>query len=751
MAKLRLLFIVLFSFMVLGFTTAQVNFQVRDNITNSVLKEISLIGFDHFILYPNGLVHIDSLPLISEDSIIVFHPGYELAIFYKPYIELGTNIYLEALSSALDELIISVDRSEQNYTKSTGAISLQSNEAILKFDERVFASALNALPGVFIQSGTSNTHRLSIRGIGSRTPYSTNRIRAWLDDLPLTDGNGVTIIEDIDPEIISSVEVLKGPGATLYGSGPGGVLKINTTFRKTADFHNKVKLHTGSYGSIGLSVDSEWNIGNDKQLKVFASRYQSDGYRQNNNYKRNTFFLKGKKQINNTNINFILLYNYLFGQIPSSLNASDFEFLPKNAAQNWNDIEGYEAYHRISSNLTVQTVLGKNWSNNVGLSAGYKDPFELRPFNILDENAYFYSVHDHLKFYRKNLQVSMYLSIFMDHYKWKTFTIEERKPADLINAFKERKINSTGSIMANYHFTDNLIAEAGCSLNFIHYKLTDQTILEYGTDFYKYDPVFSPMLGINYNLFDEIYFYASARHGFSPPSIEESLLPDGEINTSLKPESGWMTEFGIKGKAIGHFNFDMSIYSMDIRNMLVTKRFSEENFYGINAGRVQYRGLEVRIEYKAFQEEENRNINLHLGSSFTKSINTFIDFIDDGRDQGGNELPGIPNFVFNNSFKINWKNKITFHFSDELIGEQFITDDNSIKYGPYHLSHFSIQGVLAKKDPWSLRFTSGIRNVFNEKYASMLLINAASFGENAPRYYYPGQARNWFVGLELRF
>jgi iron complex outermembrane receptor protein len=44
----------------------------------------------------------------------------------------------------------------------------------------------------------------------------------------------------------------------------------------------------------------------------------------------------------------------------------------------------------------------------------------------------------------------------------------------------------------------------------------------------------------------------------------------------------------------------------------------------------------------------------------------------------------------------------------------------------------------------------GINNVFNQSHASMILINAPSFGGTPPRYYYPGMPRNFYLTLLLK-
>ena len=50
-----------------------------------------------------------------------------------------------------------------------------------------------------------------------------------------------------------------------------------------------------------------------------------------------------------------------------------------------------------------------------------------------------------------------------------------------------------------------------------------------------------------------------------------------------------------------------------------------------------------------------------------------------------------------------------------------------------------------------MKFYGGIRNLFDAHYASMILINAPSFGGQPPRYYYPGTPRYFYLGLRFAF
>ncbi|MGK0390381.1 MAG: iron complex outermembrane receptor protein, partial [Maribacter sp.] len=83
-------------------------------------------------------------------------------------------------------------------------------------------SGMNTAPGIHIHSGSLNTNRITIRGIGNRSRFTTAKIRAYLDDIPLTSGVGETSLEDIDVDLLSSIKIVKGPNVSNYGSGLGG-------------------------------------------------------------------------------------------------------------------------------------------------------------------------------------------------------------------------------------------------------------------------------------------------------------------------------------------------------------------------------------------------------------------------------------------------------------------------------------------------------------------------------------------------
>ncbi|NNE26317.1 MAG: TonB-dependent receptor, partial [Saprospiraceae bacterium] len=74
-----------------------------------------------------------------------------------------------------------------------------------------------------------------------------------------------------------------------------------------------------------------------------------------------------------------------------------------------------------------------------------------------------------------------------------------------------------------------------------------------------------------------------------------------------------------------------------------------------------------------------------------------------------------------------------------------IDDQNFIENESYLLSSIQVFRNFYTRKKIAFQVSMGINNLFNVSYASMTAINARSFGNSLPRYYYPGRFRNFFV------
>ena len=131
-----------------------------------------------------------------------------------------------------------------------------------------------------------------------REIYSAQaRSEAYYEDIPLTNGSGETTIEDIELQGIARMEILKGPSSSLYGAGLGGSIQLIADKGLFNTQSNESDYTFGSYGLQKFWINT--NLGNKTNAaKITYSNTSSDGYRDNNELKRQTVTLASNHYIN---------------------------------------------------------------------------------------------------------------------------------------------------------------------------------------------------------------------------------------------------------------------------------------------------------------------------------------------------------------------------------------------------------------------------------------------------------------------
>ena len=605
---------------------------------------------------------------------------------------------------------------------------------------------------MFMASGTYSTNRLIIRGIGSRTPYSTNRIRAYFGDVPLTSGDGTTTIEDIDAADIGRIEVIRGPASAIYGSGLGGIVRIFPEYPDRHGLHSLLNTETGSFGALRNIVKTGFNNGRFSAGACFSNT-KSEGFRQNSRYSRNSLFVTSNLSSAKSNLSILLTYSDIAAQIPSSLDENTFRTHPEKAAGNWLAIKGNEKDRRLLAGLTFQHFFTRHLSNKLTLFSSLSRHDESRPFNILADHAFSAGFREMVEWRPGTARVHAGAEVYSENYNWQIFQTLAGTKGDLQNDNAENRSYINSFVHASHPLSQKLRAEAGLNFNILRYILRDRFDAGHPpAQSYTYKPVFSPYAGLNFQLTHAIFIYASAGHGFSAPSLEETLLPAGNINPDLKPEQGWNDELGSRGQILsGRLYYDLCLYNIHVSNLLVTRRLTEDTFMGINAGKTEHYGLEAWLKLNILASSDTVTRSLSVSSSLTLSKNRFLSFTDNGTDYSGKTLPGIPSAVLN--FDLSYKSPFGLrvftgiHFT----GGQYMNDLNSLRYGPYHTARLKLEWDFPRVSGFrNIGVYAGVQNLFNEKYASMILVNAPAFGTSPPRYFYPGEPRNFYAGVRFR-
>ncbi|MCU4173740.1 TonB-dependent receptor [Carboxylicivirga sp. N1Y90] len=643
----------------------------------------------------------------------------------------------------LDEITVNAPINVLSIKQWPGSVAGIDSLELTRGNSYILAQQLNKVPGVLMQQGTLSTNRITIRGIGSRTPYNSNRIKAYWGNIPLTDGDGVTSIEDISFNDIPALQVLKGPSSALYGAGLGGVILIDpwisTPSKNQINFQSEVANYTTFSNQLSANLKHQKGF-----TTISTSHLSSNGYRNNSKYKRYNISLKGKYFLGKNTLHYLYNYRYLNGQIPSSLDSTDFYNTPEKAAASWAAIRGYEEANRHIASLELATQINSKFYHSVALFSTFSNLDELRPFNQLDESKKSIGLRDQLSYSHHSLRLEAGFELMIENNNVNLYGVKESNDGQLLSEAKIKRqyVNIFG--LAEYTVQDKLLVQTALNINQTRYQHQD---LKTNTKLNHYYPfVFSPRMGLNYQLSLSSHLYAAAGHGFSTPSVEEAQMPDGSFNEAIKPEEGLHFDLGYRFNSENDkTNAELTAYWMHMSNLLVTKRESEEQFYGINAGKTIHRGIEAQFKQSIMFGNSSE---LLLSSSYSQSINTFEEFIDKGNNYKGNDLPGIPKFSA--YLGVNYRiNRTNIHLNYQHWGEQYLRDDNSKRYVGF--------GVLVGKISQAFTlgaFTGqlyiGANNILNKHYASMVLINAPSFGNKQPRYYYPALPFNMYGGISIK-
>lgn len=259
----------------------------------------------------------------------------------------------------LDEIILTQDALPKKATGITmsSKISAQTFE---RFNPTDIPAAINQISGVYILSGAINTNRITIRGIGARTPYGTSKLRMYFNGIPVTNGTGSSTIEAYDFENLGSIEVIKGPKASAYGSNLGGAILLETKASKT---DGTILNNSMSMGSYNMFKDNLTFIHSEDgfHMSLSYNHLETDGYRQNSQFQRDGVLLTSQFRTGQKS-SMALLVNYIdyTAHIPSSINQTDFEEDPTRAPSNWLESQGYEANkYVVDSYVPYLSIFGR--------------------------------------------------------------------------------------------------------------------------------------------------------------------------------------------------------------------------------------------------------------------------------------------------------------------------------------------------------------------------------------------------------
>ena len=153
-----------------------------------------------------------------------------------------------------------------------------------QFDNRPAFSVADVLresPGISIKQGNGPRDMgISIRGSNARNGFAIRNIVIFDDGFPVTQPDGLSRSDLIDPKAYAAIDVIRGPSSALYGNyATGGALNFRTRPGRSID-GVEYGVEGGSFGYLNNYLAAGKKVGNF-EYSLFTSDARGDGFIQN--------------------------------------------------------------------------------------------------------------------------------------------------------------------------------------------------------------------------------------------------------------------------------------------------------------------------------------------------------------------------------------------------------------------------------------------------------------------------------------
>ncbi|SEG27594.1 iron complex outermembrane recepter protein [Halpernia humi] len=502
--------------------------------------------------------------------------------------------------------------------------------------------SMNTMAGVQVDKRTNlGGQRFVIRGYGNDQKFNNWGVKFYLNSVPITNADNTTILEGIDFSLINSVEVIKGPAGTMYGSGVGGVARFYMRPETQKGVTLSQKTAGGSFGLLqsATRVDA---VGDDYSVMFNYSHIQSDGYRPNGSSLRNDYaFLSNFKLNPKQSLTVYASQNYSHegtpGQIPydsyyaGSVEGNDAytrknsgnKFITTRASvtHNWQMLPNLSNQTSIFySNLDANSVSAGALGNSSNPSYGFRSVFHLK--NNIDENF-----KNDVEF-GTEYQISRSLGT---SYRFTGSITVPLETTGIAGSSYGKTYNQALSFFAIDKVTYkpwDLTLIAGLSGNNTKYNREDllaiPNLIPGHTDnsFSKtYNTVFTPHIALQ-KVYKEQIFNLSYSEGYNAPTSSATFIgaPINSTNENLQPERAKMWDFSVQGLlSKTRFDYQVSVFRINVKDKLTTIPTSTSTgdiyTYTANTGDQRNQGLELSLGYVYSKN-----------NSFLKTVRPFVNW-----------------------------------------------------------------------------------------------------------------------------
>lgn len=625
--------------------------------------------------------------------------------------------------------------------------------------------SMNRTPGVRVEKRTmAGGQRITIRGYGNTERFNGYGYRAYLNGIPVTNSEGVTTLDDIDPSMLQNITVIKGPAGTRYGAGIAGAVLMESYQPSQMGATLVQEGMAGSYGLWRTNTRFE-NKSENASMVLNYGHQNYDSYRVHSASKKDFLSLYGTvNYAANRSLSYYFGYANTADQLAGQLDSTQFYNRENIGEDRYLGNDGRVLYEGYRAGLSHRMNFAGNWSNQ---SSIYFSNIDLEQAYAVGLNrntsagAGARTVFDWTNTSGK-LRGSFGAEVQFNNDYRKTYRYMDHVILGINADIEFSGANAMAFTEWTYAFAPTWSLTGGLSATRVQYDITDR--LTYvanhvdGSGDYSFDPQLMPRVSLTKNVSSAINAQLSYSRGFSAPTSSHIIIAQiGEVNTGLKPEIADQVELHLYGAVYeNRLRYDLNVYALNIDQKITTESIADSTGVSLytrstNAGGQQNIGVEIDLEYSVIRGSSSFVSDLTVGANYSYSNHTYSDFKSDANDDSntldysGNAVSGVPPHVFNATLNAVFKAGFYANVGYQFVDEMPITFDNEHYASSYNLLNAKV-GYRQTFGALSLDVYVGGQNLTNDLYYNMIVLNQSFSGTAAPKVYLPGVTSSTFYG-----
>jgi iron complex outermembrane receptor protein len=689
---------------------------------------------------------------------------------YFPYAHAKTphvdNKEATSIANNLERITVTANRKQNIDTDLALSVHGISKDELTLDNGQHVAESLNSISGVLIDQLSGG------QGLKAaiRMPINTSGYYLYLqDNIPLQSSaffNHNALWWSSFNSNVASMEVLKGAGTALYGSGAVAAT-VNILSADVAESpETSVDLMLGEDEYTKVQASHSNKLSNSQGFRVSASYLKNDGWRDHTGSERAELTFRHELDLNNTTR---LVTSLVVSDLEQEMAASLTENLYKLDKTN----SGLSAEVLASDPLRKSQYmrLSTQWDKIAG-----ENYYSMIPYLRIRTNDYTATWNQNMPKVESEVKTLGLLALAnFEHINDSETTIGfdleltegeqlSYQPLDFITSGwgadtfikGEEFYNDTTSyvgispyVQHKRALSDNFYLTLGARYDYAEYDFDNHlnTVGDIGhgklslTDRKDDFSHLSPKASLNYKISNNNSVYLRYANSFRLPtagSLYHLTTKDSGNAEAVDPEVSDTFELGYKSnkESIG---FDAAIYYMDVDDGIVHAYNNNGQRYLTNASRVVHKGVEVAVDWQISQK-------FNLNTAYTRARHEF----DEHNDFSGNEMRSAPKYIAN--VRLRYTPTAVQGLSTLLevqsIGEYWLDDANSIddngverKYKGYTVVNLKARYKFDDK----LTLHARLLNISDKEYAQ-----EAEFRYGKTRYS-PGAPRTLYIGLSYQW